>query len=136
MKRGFYLSTRKDRSSQNAALLEVLEQHGWERTYVWGDIDSNSDQYGEIAEAELKGIRLADVVLVLLPGGFGTHVELGAALALDKPVLLHAPDYKTLETPYVCVFHYHPMVQLIVSDVIDPEVFLNFMTDIKRENNA
>jgi hypothetical protein len=30
-------------------------------------------------------VRDADVLIVLLPGGYGTHVEIGAALALEKP---------------------------------------------------
>lgn len=136
MKKCFYLSTRKDRGSQSAVLLEALERDGWERTYTWSDVDSNSSQYGEIAAAELEGIRLADVLIVLLPGGFGTHVELGAALAFGKPIILYAHDYNTLETPYVCVFHYHPLVQLIVSDVIHPEVFLNSITALTQEKHS
>ena len=64
-------------------------------------------------------MRDADVLVVLLPGGYGTHVEIGAALALGKPVILHAPDRKTLETPYLCVFHYHPAVKLVISEPLD-----------------
>ena len=55
----------------------------------------------------------------MLPGGYGTHVEIGAALALGKPVILHAPDFNTLETPYRCIFHYHPGVKLLVSETLD-----------------
>jgi hypothetical protein len=66
----------------------------------------------------------SDVLIVLLPGGFGTHVEIGAALALGKCVILHSPDQKTLETPYPCVFHYHPSVKLIVSETLDPDTIL------------
>ena len=69
-------------------------------------------------------MRRADVLIVLLPGGYGTHVEIGAALALSKPVILHAPDRKTLETPYPCVFHYHPGVKLFVSEVLDLDAVL------------
>jgi Nucleoside 2-deoxyribosyltransferase len=81
---------------------------------AWTGEDASSDEYGKIALAELKGVRDADVLVVMLPGGFGTHVEIGAALALGKPVIVHAPDRKTLATPYPCVFHYHPRVKLFV----------------------
>ena len=77
-----------------------------------------------MADQELEAVKNADVLIVLLPGGFGTHVEIGAALALGKPVILHAPDYETLNKPYRCVFHYHPRVKLIVSDLITPETIL------------
>jgi uncharacterized protein YecE (DUF72 family) len=31
---------------------------------------------------------------------------------------------KTLETPYPCVFHYHPAVKLLVSEVLDVHAVL------------
>jgi len=61
---------------------------------------------------------------VLLPGGYGTHVEIGAALALGKPVILHAPDRKTLDSPYPCPFHHHPNVKLLISEEIDIATFM------------
>ena len=77
--------------------------------------------------AEMAAVREADVLVVLLPGGYGTHVEIGAALALGKPVILHAPDRKTLDAPYPCVFHYHPRVKLLVSEVLDVDEVLACM---------
>jgi nucleoside 2-deoxyribosyltransferase len=119
MSKQFYLSTRKDRLDQAAALLDALKKNGWKQTFAWTDQDTQAAGYTAIAEAELAGVREADVLIVLLPGGFGTHVEIGAALALGKPIIIHAPDRKTLETPYACVFHYHPLVTLLVSERVD-----------------
>jgi len=125
MPKRFYLATRKDRSEQAASLLEALKARGWERTFVWTAQDeTTTDGYGEVALKELAGVREADVLIVLLPGGYGTHVEIGAALALGKPVILHAPDHKTLETPYPCIFHYHPGVKILVSKDLDVDVIL------------
>src|SRR5690348_10188208 len=108
MPKKFYLSTRKDRLDQAASLLDALKENGWKQTFAWTDQDAhNPAEYSNIAKAELAGVHEADVLIVLLPGGFGTQVEIGAALALEKPIIIHAPDRKTLETPYVCVFHYH-----------------------------
>jgi nucleoside 2-deoxyribosyltransferase len=128
MRKRFYLSTRKDRSAQAAALLEALEIQGWERTYTWTDDYISPDDYADIAKAELAGVRQADVLVVLLPGGYGTHVEIGAALALGKPVILHAPNRHILEMPYPCVFHHHPEVELIVAEVIDVEALVALMS--------
>jgi nucleoside 2-deoxyribosyltransferase len=117
MPKRFYLATRKDYSKRAEPLLEALKAQGWERTFEWTAQDeASTDGYGEVAEKELAGVRDADVLIVLLPGGYGTHVEIGAALALGKPVILHSPDQKTLENPYPCVFHYHPGVKLLVSE--------------------
>lgn len=121
----FYLATRKDRATHAEKLLEALKSRGWERTFTWaGEDKAGSEEYPELALAELAGVCEADVLIVLLPGGFGTHVEIGAALALGKPVILHAPDEKTLDTPYPCVFHYHPGVKLLISEVVNVDAVL------------
>lgn len=125
MRKRFYLATRKDRESHANAISEELKARGWERTFVWTAQDSTStDQYALVAQEELDAIKSADLLIVLLPGGYGTHVEIGAALALGKTVILHSPDRKTLNEPYPCVFHYHPKVKLIVSDVVSLDAIL------------
>ena len=128
MPKRFYLATRKDRSQQAEPLLEALKAQGWERTFVWTAQDeASTNGYADVAVEELAGVRKADVLIVLLPGGYGTHVEIGAALALGKPVILHSPDRRTLETPYPCIFHYHPGVRLLVSEVLDVDAILACM---------
>jgi nucleoside 2-deoxyribosyltransferase len=128
MPKRFYLSTRKDRAAQARSVATTLTAHGWEQTFVWTDEElESSEAFARTAVAELAGVRDADVLIVLLPGGYGTHVEIGAALALGKLVILHAPDRKTLETPYPCVFHYHPRVKLLVSQEPDVLAILAFM---------
>jgi nucleoside 2-deoxyribosyltransferase len=120
-----YISSRKDRSARADALSKELEKHGWQRTFAWKQEDGEGpEENAAIAKAELNGVLQADVLIALLPGGYGTHVEIGAALALGKPVILHAPDQDTLNQPYPCVFHYHPGVRLIISQIIDPEAIL------------
>src|SRR5437879_13345187 len=129
MPQRFYVSTRKDRLDQGASLLDALKANGWKQTITWTDQDPhNPTGYADIAQAELAGVREADVLIVLLPGGFGTHVEIGAALALEKPVILHSPDEKTLEDPYRCPFHYHPSVRLFVSPNPDIDAIIASLT--------
>lgn len=132
----YYLSTRKDRSDAAAGLIEALGAAGWERTYTWRDLGNvvAGEAFAAAAMAELEAVRAADVLVVLLPGGFGTHVEIGAALALGKPVVLHAPDRKTLETPYPCIFHYHPGVTLMISEEMPVRELIEAMeTNLKSE---
>jgi nucleoside 2-deoxyribosyltransferase len=130
MLKRFYLSTRLDRIALAAPLLRTLAARGWERTFDWDGQDiSTPGELADLAVAELTGIREADVFIVLLPGGRGTHIEIGAALALGKPVILYAPDRETLVEPYRCAFYYHPGVKLIVSEVLDVDAILAFLTD-------
>jgi nucleoside 2-deoxyribosyltransferase len=125
--RRFYLASRKDRSRECDVLQATLEAAGWKRTYAWTDAQLDAEHYAAVASAELAGVREANVLVVLLPGGYGTHVEIGAALALGKPIIIHAPDRETLKTPYPCIFHYHPSVELLISEVIDPAAVLACM---------
>jgi hypothetical protein len=119
MAKRFYISTKKDREHEANAISDALTELGWKRTFVWNAQEKNTERYGDIAQQEIDGIRDADVIVVMLPGGFGTHVEIGAALALGKPVILLSPDQKTLETPYPCIFYHHAAVKLIVSESVD-----------------
>ncbi|HTV54774.1 MAG TPA: nucleoside 2-deoxyribosyltransferase [Terriglobia bacterium] len=125
MPKTFYLATAKDRGEELATLVDTLKSHGWERTYAWnGEDEGGTAQFSDVAVKELKGVADADVLIVLLPGGRGTHVEIGAALALGKPVVIHSPNRDILVKPYPCAFHYHPGVKLLVSEAIDIDAIL------------
>jgi nucleoside 2-deoxyribosyltransferase len=128
MTKRFYLATRKDRATEANAIAEALKAQGWERTLTWSDQEGASPTaHAELAQAELRAVSEAEVLIVMLPGGYGTHVEIGAALALGKPVILHTPDRKTLETPYPCVFHYHPGITLLISENLDINALLDLL---------
>ena len=70
---------------------KALEENGWEHTYNWTkhiNDDVTVDDLIEYAGLEQKGIIDADAVIILLPAGRGTHIELGMALALNKKIFL------------------------------------------------
>lgn len=113
----FYLASGLDNIRNASALREALERLGYPCTYDWmrhgAAFDRGWDGLADVAAAELKGVADADLVVVLLPGGRGTHVELGAALALGKPVVILDPDHahKLYEMgPHMCSFYVHPGV--------------------------
>lgn len=85
---------------QNKAIVESLtrelEINDIVITYKWfkhGRYTTVSDRQ-RAAINEVNGIKAADTVLVLLPGGRGTHFELGCAIGLGKNVLIHSLDGK------------------------------------------
>lgn len=70
---------------------KMLEENGWKHTYNWADNingNENIDDLIEYSILEQQGIVDSDVVIILLPAGRGTHIELGMALALDKKIFL------------------------------------------------
>lgn len=106
-----YIATSLENAEAHRALREQLEQGGHRITYDWtqhGSAQAEEEaRQREVAEAELDGVRRADVVIVLLPGGRGTHTELGFALALGKPVLIHGTTAEAFNGAdgRICVFY-------------------------------
>lgn len=87
----YYIASKLENHAAHNRLRDVLAELGHQITYDWtphGPVyGSGLDRVREVAELETKGVLDADFVVVLWPGGRGTHVELGMALAADKPVI-------------------------------------------------
>lgn len=68
-------------------VMGAFRRKGHEITYDWtehGSVqESEPDVICDVAGKEVAGIAAADVVLVVLPGGRGTHIELGIAVGLS-----------------------------------------------------
>jgi hypothetical protein len=108
-----YIATTFANHPQASELEGRLAAHGHERTLDWGIFDPNAPggpapgAPREIALYELAGIYAADALIMLWPGKNGSHVELGVALALSKPVvMIGAPDTWDM----TCPFYFHPRV--------------------------
>ena len=72
---------------------KILEENGWQHTYDWTkniNDDVTREDLERYAKSEQRGIIDSDVVIILLPAGRGTHIELGMALALHKTIFLCA----------------------------------------------
>jgi len=108
------------RVNQAAAALNAA---GHERTYDWTvHCDIRAEGPGRmrsVSSRELGGVMDADLVLVLMPGGKGTHTELGAALASaelgrKKRILLWSETGREFDAgegrtdENVCAFYFHP----------------------------
>lgn len=59
-------------------------------------------------------VKEADFIVVLLPGGKGTHTGLGASIAYNKPIFAHSlePDLMQLGDK-TCAFYYHNLINHI-----------------------
>jgi predicted Rossmann-fold nucleotide-binding protein len=116
----FYVASSLKNRERAAKLIEELLLRGHTCTYDWtlhGSVAGEFHRYREVAHAEITGVKRADVVIALFPGGFGTHCEFGAALALGKRVVMVVDDESMITDEKFCIFHHHPMVKdLIVGD--------------------
>jgi nucleoside 2-deoxyribosyltransferase len=124
----YYIASSLDNAKQVRELKAVLDKAGWEHTYDWtvhGSVQKQGfARIAEVAEKETLGVSLADVIIVLLPGGRGTHTELGIALAKSMTrkafghrVVIYSNDkerdFGTNGT--TCAFYHHPAVEKVTS---------------------
>lgn len=96
---------------------ERLNALGLTRTYDWtthGSVaDAPAERKQDVAKAEFTAVSDAELVVLLLPGRFGTHVELGAAIASDtvKQILIWSESSSAFDGgDGFCVFYHHPKV--------------------------
>jgi nucleoside 2-deoxyribosyltransferase len=120
----YYIATSLSRVSAHHMVRDSLKSNGHEITYDWtahGSVKSTSKaRLQEVASLELTGISDADFVVVLLPGGGGTHLELGYSIAKGKKVILHSEDPLLFELgPQTNAFYHHPDVIQICCPLSD-----------------
>lgn len=103
-----------------AVVLEYCVHMGHQITYNWtqhGDVRAQGeDVMSYVSTNEVRAVRDAELILVLLPGGKGTHIELGIALGSrsNKRILLWSEDPALFEEPSeTCVFYHHPAIERI-----------------------
>lgn len=92
-----------------------LKQAGWIHTYDWkkNEKATNRLELESIGQAEKQAVRDADVFLLLLNGGKGSHTEFGMALAWGKKIFVYKGN-----SPLDTTFYHLPEVR-IVEDNLD-----------------
>jgi len=112
----YYIASKLENHAQVNALRDQLMKLGHTQTYDWthhGPVfASGLHRVREVSVMESNGVRQADFVVVLWPGGRGTHVEMGMALGLGKTVVFISEDERHHEaTTETCAFYHHPLVR-------------------------
>lgn len=124
-----YIASALENIEQVQAVRDALIAEGHTITYDWtthGAVRDDLARLAEVAGSEVQGVREADLVVVLLPGGRGTHAELGMACALGIPVLLISSEADTFAPGEgTCAFYWAHNVcrvdacpELVVSVVV------------------
>lgn len=107
----FYIATSLRRTQAHNIVRDALQKRGLRISYDWtvhGDQKSTSgERLQEIAVHMTRGVYNADIVIVLLPGGPGTHTELGMALGAGKEVIIHSEDERSFTPCADTVAFYH-----------------------------
>lgn len=70
--------------------IKSLNNLGFNNTYNWtlNEKADNKLKLKNIGIEELNAVKDADILITILPGGKGTHIEMGIALCCNKPVII------------------------------------------------
>lgn len=113
-----YIASGMQNKATVQSLTRSLEINDVIVTYKWfkhGRYAALGDRQ-RAAINEINGIDSAEIVLVLLPGGRGTHFELGYAIATNKKVLLHSLDGQWADNAGErCAFYSLPQIKVLPS---------------------
>ncbi len=130
----FYVASGVTNAEKVNRAAGVLTASGHTRTYDWtkhGDVSKTPpERKREVAALESRGVAEAELVVLLLPGRFGTHAELGIALATggNKRILLWSETSAPFDgTEGFCVFYHHPAVERFVCPF---ETFLDLLKTV------
>lgn len=130
MKMKFYIATSLSNMRFHNLVRDALALFDHEISYDWtlhGSVKSVSkDRLREVAIKELEGVLNADFLIVLLPGGNGTHLELGFGIANRKKIYLHSGNPHLFELgPQTNAFYHHPDVTRLSCPLDEVAAFVN-----------
>ena len=110
----FYVASSLSNAHNVSLLIKSLQGAGHVCTFDWTVNAALQEKLGAIAADEINGVIAAEFVFVLLPGGYGTHVELGVAMTTGATVFVCYDDKALLrQGGKYCAFHWHPDVKLL-----------------------
>lgn len=107
-----YVATGFEHAKKARGVMDALRGLGQLITYDWTEMPDRvqagwrpkTEDLEAIAAQEVMAVQEADGLVVLLPGGLGTHTELGIALGMRKPVVIFGENTRS------CPFYLHSTV--------------------------
>jgi nucleoside 2-deoxyribosyltransferase len=113
----YYIASKLENHAEHNRLRDILNKMGHELTYDWtvtGPVHSQGLQrVEEVAQLEHEGVFNADRLIMLWPGGRGTHVELGMGIALGKDcIIISDVENHHIASPDTCAFYHHPQCMM------------------------
>ncbi|MEO4054888.1 nucleoside 2-deoxyribosyltransferase [Solibacillus sp. CAU 1738] len=115
----FYVAS----SFQNIEAVRFVSEHlknkGYVQTYDWtkNKRASHIKELKAIGQAEKKSVIEADFLIVLLPAGKGSHIELGIALGLGKKIFLYCLNNEVINFETTSTFYHLSEVEIVIGTI-------------------
>jgi hypothetical protein len=109
----FYAASSFKNIQQVRYICEQLKLKGFKHTYDWTQNEraANYQDLQRIGQAEKQAVIESDFLVVLLPAGKGSHIEMGIALGLDKKIFLYSPNEEVKNMAETSTFYHLPQVE-------------------------
>jgi nucleoside 2-deoxyribosyltransferase len=114
----FYVASSFKNVENVRYVAQNLESKGYVNTYDWtrnakalNEKTFTFEDLMDIGQKERDALLNADVVVILLPGGKGTHVEMGIAIGHAKRIIRHSPDEAINNFETTSTFYHLPEVE-------------------------
>lgn len=117
----FYIGSSLRNVDNVRSVAGVLKSRGFIQTYDWTthtNVDSIS-KLREIGHEEVSGVIDADVVIVMMPAGKGSHVELGIALGTKKKIYLYSSTHEINDIGTTSTFYHLEEVEQCIGSLED-----------------
>ena len=116
--KNFYVASSFRNMDAVIYVTKQLVNKGYVHTYDWTkNADAREENtltfedLKEIGQQEKNAVIESDFIVVILPGGKGTHIELGIALGLRKKIFLFSPDRAIDHVETTSTFYHLPEVE-------------------------
>lgn len=114
----FYIASSFRNIEAVGFVAEQLTSNGFGLTYDWTHGAASSiAELEAIGKSEKQAVMEADVVIIMLPAGKGSHVELGIALGTGKQVFLYSPDETVNDLALTSTFYHLPEVIKVIGTI-------------------
>lgn len=96
--------------------IKSLNNLGFINTYNWtlNEKADNKLKLKKIGLEELNAVKDADILIAILPGGKGTHIEIGIALGCNKTIIIAYFNEELVSIENSATFYHHENVKLIL----------------------
>ncbi|MGI2326273.1 group-specific protein [Planococcus sp. YIM B11945] len=117
----FYIASSFANVEAVSVVGEKLNQLGYVQTYDWtlNGRASTIGQLQKIGAYERQAVLAADFVVVLLPAGKDSHIEMGIALGANKKVYLHSLTDAVMDVETTSTFYHLPEVEIVIGSLDD-----------------
>lgn len=111
----FYVASSFSNKEKVQYVSRKLIDNGFIHSYDWTQNNRAATlaELKDIGTKEKEAVFASDVVIVLLPGGKGTHIELGLALAADKQIFLYSVDDAINDLSLTSTFYHLPEIEKV-----------------------